>query len=122
MAGVDRFVAETSSRKDRANRSAKAFQGANLVGGSMRAQNQLVLEPEGVLHIARGVVVRDIQRFEAEIFRLDFRAVENGEAHPLEDIFKFHLRQRNRMKSAKASPFSWSGQIKIVRLATRGAL
>ena len=75
----------------------------------MRAQNQLVLKPEGVLHIARGVVVRDIQRLEAEIFRLDFRAVENGESHPLKDIFELHLRQRNRMKRAKTPSFSWRG-------------
>ena len=92
-----------------------------MVRGGVRSENELIFEPERVLHVARRVVVRNIERFEAEVFRFNLRSVDDGEAHALEDIFKFHLRERNRMERAEAATFSGRGEIEFVRLAARRA-
>ena len=117
VARVDRFVTEATAREDRANRGAEALQRADLIRRGVRAQNQLIFEPESVLHIARRVVARDVQRFEAEVFRLDFRTVEDGKAHPLEDVFQFHLRQGDRVERAETTALAGRGQVEIVRFA-----
>ncbi len=66
----------------------------------MRAQEIAAGEPEGVLHVARGVVRRDVEGVEVVVLGFDFGAVENGESERGEDVLDFRLDAADGMQMA----------------------
>ena len=116
MAGVNRLVAEAAPGKDRPDRRAEAQKRSNLVGGGVGPENQVVLQPERILHIARRVIVRDIERLEAEILRLNLGPGQDREPHHLKDIFQFHLGERDRVQRPQAASGPRSGEVQRGRL------
>ena len=62
----------------------------------MRAEDVPAVDPECVLHVAGGVVFRDIQRVEVVIRVLDFRAVTQGEAQLPQHLQALPLHQVDR--------------------------
>lgn len=95
---VGGFVAEGSAGRDDAEGSAVFFHGADLDGGGLGSQYEAAVflfvfvgDEEGVLHVARGVVSRDVESFEVVVFGFYFGAVHDGEAHVGEDVFDFEL-------------------------------
>ena len=69
---------------------------ADLHGRRVRAQDAAALDVEGVLHVARGVVGRHVQRLEVVPVGLDLRPRADHEPELEEDVLDLapHLRQR----------------------------
>ena len=76
-----------------ANRGLVRNHRANLNGARMRSQKRSVFEHEGVLHIACGVIGREIERFEVEEIPFRLRPASDFEAHLQKDILHFSLRR-----------------------------
>ena len=111
MAWVNRLVTEAAPGEDRPDRRAEAQKCSNLVGGGVGPEDQVVLQPEGILHVTRRVIVRDIQRLETKILRLDLGPGQYRKPHPLKDILQFHLGERDRMQRSKAASGPGSGKV-----------
>ena len=60
------------------------------------------VQPERVLHVARRMVGRNVERVEVVIFGLHFGAVEHREPERGEQIFDFALDLRDGMQAAAA--------------------
>src|SRR5581483_6002862 len=83
-----------------------------------------VREPESVLHVARRMFGRDVERVEVVIFGFHFGAVEDGEAKRSEQILDFVLDDGYRMQAAGARAGRRAGEIEPFALQTgvqRGA-
>lgn len=98
VGGVGGFVAEYSSRDDQSQWRAVFFHAADLDRRGVRAQNhsstifiRFILNEKSVLHVAGGVIGRDVQSFKIVIFRFDFRTVGDHETHLIENAFDFGL-------------------------------
>ena len=116
MAGVNRLVPEAAPGEDRPDRRAEAQKRSDLVGGGMGSEDQVVLQPERILHITRRVIVRDIERLEAEILRLDLGPGQDREPHSLKDIFQLHLGERDRVQRRTTASGPRSGEVQRGRL------
>ena len=68
----------------------------------MGAQKVAIGEPEGILHVARGMVGGDIQRIEIVIFVFDLGAIQHGETERDEQVFDFGLNPGDGMQVAHA--------------------
>ncbi len=77
---VDLFVAKRAAGRDHAQRRTEPLHSADLHRRGVRAQQIAVGKPEGVLHIARGMLRRDIEGVEIVILGLDLGTIENREA------------------------------------------
>ena len=77
---------------------------ADLRGGGVGAQQQAARarEVEGVLHVARRVVGRHVERLEAVVVVLDLGAVEDLVAHRHEDVLELLAHGGERMPAAPA--------------------
>ena len=93
-----------AARRDHAQRRPEFPHAAHLHRRSVGAQQQAVREPERVLHVARRMLRRNIQRVEVVIFGFDFRSVEHGEAERGEKVFDFLLELRDGMQTAGPDP------------------
>ena len=71
---------------------------ARLYGRGLRAQEDVLRDIERVLHIARGVILRQIQRFEVEVVALDLGSLLDGKAHLQEDLLDAVQRDRERVQ------------------------
>ena len=86
----------------------------------MGAEQPVAFQPEGVLHVARRMIGRDVQRVEVMFVRFHFGAVENGEAEGDEEIFNFRLDLGERMERAAGGVRSGCGEIDPFALQTGG--
>ena len=68
----------------------------------MRAQKMAALEPEGILHVPRRVIGRDVERVEVVIFGFHLGAIEDGETERNEQVLQLALDLRNRVQVAAA--------------------
>ena len=84
MRGIDFLIPEDSAGGDHLERRAELFKPAHLDGRRMGPQQATVVEPERILHVACGVVGRNVESVEVVVFGLDFRPVEDGEAQATE--------------------------------------
>ena len=66
-----------------------ALHGAGLDAAGLGAQQEVVRNVEGVLHVPGRVVLGQVQRFKVKIVVVDFRAFDDIEAHMHEDLFDF---------------------------------
>ena len=67
-------------------------------GRRVRAQDAAALDEEGVLHVARGVVGRRVQRVEVVPLGLDPRTGADLEAEAQEDVLDLAAHQRQRVQ------------------------
>ena len=75
--------------------------GADLHGRGVRAQDAPALDEEGVLHVARGVVGRRVERVEVVPLGLDPRARAHLEAEAEEDLLDLAAHERERVQRAE---------------------
>ena len=94
--GVHALIAEDAARRDHAQRRPQLLHAAHLHRRSVGAQQMAAVQPERVLHVARGMVRRNVQRVEIVIFGFDLGAVEHGEAEGPEQVFNLPLNLRDR--------------------------
>ena len=71
----------------------------------------LRIDVEGVVHGARRMVVRDVQRGEVVEIMLDLGAGRDGEAQRVEQLFDTLQRQRDRMQAANIGATTGQGDI-----------
>ena len=86
-----------ASWRDYPERRLEPGHGADLHGRGVRAQEQSVLQIERCLHVARGMVGREIQRGEIVKVGLGVRAFLDPEAHAFEDADDLFHHDPDRM-------------------------
>ena len=86
------------ARRDNTNRGRTRLHNARLHCGSLRTQNDIVIDIESILHIACRVILRHVEQLEVIKVAFDFRTFHHGESHTREYIDKFSRNQRKRMK------------------------
>ena len=74
----------------------------SLHRGRLRAQNDVVVDVERVLHIARRVILWHVEKLEVEKVAFDFRTFSNRKSHAREDIDELASDERERMKCAES--------------------
>ena len=102
VGGVHVFVAEGAAGRDHAQGRTQALHAAHLHRRSVGAQQIAVGQPEGILHVARGMVGGDVQRVEIVIFVFHFGAIQHGETERDEEVLDFGLDLRDGMQMARA--------------------
>ena len=126
VARVHRLVAEAASRENGAERNAQFLHRADLVRRGVRTHEHLILEPVRVLHFARRVVRRNVHGVEIIKLQLTFRRRHDREAHPLENRFKLHLNERDRVQGPERTARSGKGEVQarglLRRRGVRGGL
>ena len=85
--------------------------GPHLKRGRMRTQHDAVGYVQGILHVARGVFRRNVQRFKAVVIRLHFRTGHDVVAKPLEDGADFFHHHGHRMQ--RTAPRQTAGQARV---------
>ena len=112
--GVGGFVAVAPAGDCDADGRLVLLHEARLVGRGMGAQQEgaavllCALQPERVLHIAGRMVLRDAQRGEVIVLRLDLRPLDHREAH--RDEASQHLPHRLRHRVQPADALGPAGQ------------
>ena len=69
-----------------------------LHGRGLRAQQNILRDVEGILHIARGVILRQVERLKVVVVRLNLRAFLYRKAHLQKDFLDAVQRDRERME------------------------
>ena len=106
---VGRLVAVAAARHGDAHRRIVGVEVADLHRRGMGAQQQrlfavhVLVEPEGVPHIARGVVLGDAQAGEVVVVELHLGALDGGEAHAREGVEDLLQRLGHGVQSAAAA-------------------
>ena len=85
----------------------------------MGAQEVAVCEPERILHVASGMLRRDVQSIEVVIFGFHFGAIQNRESKRGEQIFDFVLNDGHRVQAAWTNAGSGERQIQPFLLEPR---
>ena len=78
--------AEDAARDEHLDGRLLAVHGADLAAGSLGAEQELIGQVEGVLHIAGGMVLRDVQAGEVVVVVLDLGGICHSKAHAREDV------------------------------------
>ncbi len=102
VGGVHALVAEDAAGRDHAQRRAQPLHAAHLHRRGVGAQQVAAFQPEGVLHVARGVVGRNVEGVEIVILGFHFGAVQHGEAERGEQLFELALDAGDGMQMAAA--------------------
>src|SRR5579875_84484 len=99
MAGVNRLIAIDPPWHNGSHRRAHLLHDANLVRRGLCAQQYLPRRyPEGILHVAGGMILRNIQRLEVVVVGLHLRPLVDLEAHLTENPREVACDQRERMR------------------------
>ena len=93
---------------------------AHLHAGGVRAQQAAVAEIEGVVHRARRMVRREVQRLEVVPVVLDLRAVGELVAQPGEDVGDALERAPDRMQAAARAVDARQGDVDGLGRQARG--
>ena len=104
-AGRDGFVAEHAARGDDADRRLMGLHHANLHTRGVGAQQHIrslvdigfLADEEGVLHVAGGMVEREVQGREHVVVVLNLRTFGDGEAEMREDLVDVATHDRQRV-------------------------
>ena len=78
--GVHFFVAKNAAGRDHPQRRPQLLHAAHLHRRGVRAQQMAVGEPKGVLHVARRMFRRNVERVEIVIFGFDLGTVQHRES------------------------------------------
>ena len=85
--------------------------GADLAGGGLGAQQQLVGQVEGVLHIPGGMVLGHVQAGKAVVVVLDLGALVNFKAHARKGVDDLVAHQRQRVQPAGGAGLGRQGDV-----------
>ena len=85
--------------------------GADLAAGSLGAEQELVRQVEGILHIAGGVILRHVQAGEVVVIVLDLRGIGHSKAHAGEDIDDLVGDQRQRVQTTHRTGLGGQGDV-----------
>ena len=102
MAGVDLLVPEAASGEDGAKRNTFFEVGSVFAKNSILRRRGVGLEQLAVaqvicvLHVASGMMLRNVERLEAVVVVCDLGVVLNGEAHVEEYLVNLALNERYR--------------------------
>ena len=77
----------------------------------MRAQDDVVLDVEGVLRVARRVVLREIEQLEVVVVVLDLRALDHVKAHAGEHVDQLILHEGDRVHAAQRRVLARFGDV-----------
>ena len=77
-----------------------AVHSADLTTGGLSAQQELIRQIEGILHIAGGVILGHVQAGEVVVVVLDLRGIRHGKAHTGEHVDDLVGDQRQRVQTA----------------------
>jgi hypothetical protein len=109
---VDRFVAiDAAGSDDFDGQRRLALEHARLHGRRVRTEQEIVRQPERVLHVARGMVLGDVERVEVVIRRLDVGAFLEPEPEPAHDGHAGLVNLRERMRRAALLGDAWQRQV-----------
>ena len=101
MRRIDVFISKYASRDDSSDGrgiiSHDEILHARCLG---REDIACSFEPEGILHIASGVIFRDIHRIEVQILSRDFHRLIHIESHTTKSIFDFLTDYRDRVETS----------------------
>ncbi len=123
-AGGDDLVAEDTARADDADGRLPFLHGAHLQRGSVRAQGDvgLLLDEEGVLHVAGGVLLREVERREDVPVVLDVGTIDGGEADLLEDAAHLVHHQGDGVAGTQGLGRGRTGDVDLALLDGSGLL
>ena len=111
MRGIRLVGAVDASRADDADRRLARGHDARLHGRGVRAQNDVVVDVEGVLRVARGVVLRQVEQLEVVVVVLDLRTLDDLVAHADKDLDHALERDVHRMKRTRAALRTRQGHV-----------
>jgi hypothetical protein len=84
--GADRLITVDLSGYDDTNRGFLALHNTNLHRGSVRAEQNTLIEKECILHVSGGMVDRKIEGFKIVVIVLNLGSLLCGESHTCKDI------------------------------------
>ncbi len=120
--GVRDVAAIDAAGNDHAHGRRLRLHRADLHGRRVGAQQQVAGQEERVLHVARGMVRREVQGLEVVVVGLDLRALDHGEAEPGEDLDDLVLHPAQRMGGAERRAAAGERQVGPRRRARSHAL
>ena len=88
VGSVNSVRAVNAARRNDADRRLALFHRADLHRGCLGTQNDIVRDIEGVLRVARRMILRDVQRLEVVVVELDLRAFRDREAKTEENLLE----------------------------------
>src|SRR3989338_3549818 len=71
-------------------------------------------EPKRVPHIAGWVIGRNVERVKIVPFGFNFRTLGYGKSHRLKNLFRFRLRERERVRVPFGKPLTWGSNIDML--------
>jgi hypothetical protein len=92
----------------------------DLHGRRVRAQQQIRRQVEGVVHVARRVVEREIQRLEVVVIVFDLGTEFDRKSHRNKDVFDLAQDKRNGMVGAGGGTNPRQGDVE--RFLSNGAI
>ena len=104
VARIHLIHAEHAAGHDEPERRFERHERARLTGGSVRTQHHAVVDIEGILHVARRMVERQVQLREVVIVILHLRTTKRGEAHANERVADLAICPCHRMQVAGRQP------------------
>src|SRR5215467_9704677 len=115
VGGVGEVVPEDFAGADDAHGRPLRLHGADLHGRGVGAQHDIGGHMEGVLHVARGMVVGKVERAEVVVVRLHLGPLRHGESEPLEDSDDLFLHADDRMHGARRGEPAGQGEVDVAR-------
>src|SRR5574340_767862 len=114
MGGVGVDTVDAPGRDDLQRRLVRLHV-AHLHRRGVGAQHMLRVDVEGVVHRARRMVLRDVQRGEVVEIAFDLRAGRDGKTQRMEQLLDALQRARHRMQAARAQAAPGQGHIQRFR-------
>ena len=105
-----------TARRDNTDRRLALFHRADLHRGCLGTQNDIVRDIEGVLRVARRMILRDVQRLEVVVVELDLRAFRDREAKTEENLLELVEHDVQRMLLADDNVLTRQGNVDGLRL------
>src|SRR5262247_420140 len=115
MRSVRDVVPEHLAWADDAHGRTLRLHGADLYGRGVGAQHGVGGHVEGVLHVARGMVIGKIERAEVVVVGLHLGPLRHGEAEPLEDGDDLFLHADDRMHGAGSGEPAGKSEVHVAR-------
>ena len=102
MRGIVLIAAVNTARGNHANRliGFVSLHGTRLYRRSLGTHENFISNIEGILHIARRMVLGQVQRLKVEVIALNFRTFFHAKAHVDKDILNTLHGQRQRVQMA----------------------
>ena len=113
---VYRVRAVHTAGRNNADRRLFLLHDAYLHARGLRAEHHVIRNIEGVLRVARGVVLRDVERFEVIVVELDLRAFRDREAEADEDLLELVEHDVQRVLLADDDFLARQGDVDGLRL------